>query len=184
MKEQTQPLFTNRSACLGSLGLVLLWGVLCQPGVNADFSAPDELRAVTSVAGSDDVTQVSAVYRLQPSWRLHSRYLEFAAGTLTGGSDTRPMLSIGPVWQFPTVSERFNFRFGIAPTLIAGSNFGDKDLGGNFHFTSFVAIALTFGEKGAGSFALRLQHTSNAGLESTNPGLDMAGISFGYRFAY
>jgi hypothetical protein len=73
---------------------------------------------------------------------------------------------------------------GFSPTLFAGSTFNDRDIGGNFHFTSSAAIGVSIGVDDDSSISLRIQHTSNGGLDSTNPGMDMVGINFTVKFAH
>ncbi len=92
-------------------------------------------------------------------------------------------MSFGPVWRQP-INSRFLFvELGFSPTVIAGSSFNGRDLGGNFHFTSSASIGATFGAREISSIALRIQHTSNAGLNNTNPGLDMIGLNFNFNLS-
>ena len=58
-----------------------------------------------------------------------------------------------------------------------GSSFNDRDMGGNFHFTSFAALGAIFGPRDSAARSLRIQHTSNGGLNSTNPGVDVIGLN-------
>jgi len=92
--------------------------------------------------------------------------------------EVRPLIAAGPVWrvQRPTASLFVEFSFN--PTILGGSRLGDRDLGGNFHFTSSTSVGATFGARENISVALRVQHTSNGGLSSKNPGLDMIGLNF------
>jgi len=82
----------------------------------------------------------------------------------------------------PTDREAFYVEFGISPTLLGGSSINGSDLGGSFHFTSSAAIGTTFGAMGAVAFTLRIQHTSNGGLSSDNPGMDMVGLNLSINF--
>jgi hypothetical protein len=164
-----------------SVPVFLLWSLLSTSGLQAESLVPDELRVVKAVSSFNNVSQVAAVYRLRPPPVLSAHYLEFAVGAFTSPEDSRAMISAGPSWQFPLSDGNTVLRLGIAPTLISGSTFDDDDLGGNFHFTSFLGIASQFGKNNGGTIALRIQHTSNAGIENTNPGIDMVGISINYR---
>jgi hypothetical protein len=55
-------------------------------------------------------------------------------------------------------------------------------MGGNLHFTSSAALGATFGARESVALSLRIQHTSNGGLSSTNPGMDIIGLNFAFDF--
>lgn len=104
---------------------------------------------------------------------------EAALGTFYRRDQHRVFLSGGPTWRFGPWS-RFHLDLGIHPTILGGSRFHGADLGGNFHFTSFVSAGLILGKRH--ELAARVQHTSNAGLNDDNPGADVAGIDYSYHF--
>ncbi|HLT92269.1 MAG TPA: acyloxyacyl hydrolase [Woeseiaceae bacterium] len=134
------------------------------------------------VAVADDrfsgTTQVAAAFDVRQWRRWGADWLRFEVGVFEDGENTRPFLSLGPVWHRPLGQSRYFTELSISPTLIAGSTFQGEELGGDFHFTS----ALVFGTRvgGRGVVALRLQHTSNGGIRETNPGMDMLGITFSF----
>jgi hypothetical protein len=107
---------------------------------------------------------------------------EFAAGVISGHGDTRPFASVGPVWRLNGDEQPLFVDFGFSPTLLGGSTLGNQDLGGNLHFTSSLAIGREFGQRQQFLASLRIQHLSNGGLNSTNPGLDSIGVGFSGRF--
>ena len=127
-----------------------------------------------------DTWQVAVAYRLRPPRRLRAQYLELAVGTISTSADNRLFVSLGPVWRLPLHNESLFVEFGISPTLLSGTTFNGRDMGGNFHFTSSAAIGTHFGARDAMSVSLRIQHTSNGGISSTNPGMDMVGITFAF----
>src|SRR5690606_9852583 len=102
--------------------------------------------------------------------------LRLEVGVFEDGENTRPFLSLGPVWHRPVGQSRYFTELSISPTLIAGSTFQGEELGGDFHFTSALVFGTAIGSRGV--VALRLQHTSNGGIRDTNPGMDMLGITF------
>jgi hypothetical protein len=114
-------------------------------------------------------------------WQREPRGLlwETALGTFYRRDQHRVFVSGGPTWRFGPWS-RFHLDLGIHPTFLGGSRFHGADLGGNFHFTSFVSAGLILGRRH--ELAARIQHTSNAGLNDDNPGADVAGIDYSYRF--
>ncbi len=106
-------------------------------------------------------------------------FWEAALGTFYRRDQYRVFLSGGPTWRFGPWS-RFHLDLGIHPTFLGGSRFHGADMGGNFHFTSFVSTGVVLGRRH--EFNARVQHTSNAGLNDDNPGADVAGIDYSYRF--
>ena len=151
------------------------------------------LVAPGSAAGADAPAvgfRLMTGYRDSGSYRVQAGFLrwqrepsglgwEAALGTFYRRDQHRIFLSGGPTWRFGPWS-RFHLDFGIHPTILGGSRFHGADLGGNFHFTTFVSAGLTLGRRH--ELAARVQHTSNAGLNDDNPGADVAGIDYSYRF--
>lgn len=139
---------------------------------------PAGVRVTKATQKFDDVWQFGAIYPLRPPRRLRARYLELALGALSTPAETRPFVSLGPVWDLGNRSQVLVFEFGFSATLLGGSTFAGRDVGGNLHFTSSVTLGTRFGRERAYALALRVQHTSNGGLNSTNPGLDAIGLNF------
>ena len=126
----------------------------------------------------EDTWQLALAFRMRPPRRLRARHLELAFGVISTPIENRAFVSLGPVWRLPIASQFLFVELGFSPTIITGSSFNGRDLGGNFHFTSSASIGATFGARKNISIALRVQHTSNAGLSKINPGLDMIGLNF------
>jgi len=160
------------------LALALLPALLGGVDARAADAWPEGIRVAKSVQKFDDLWQFGAVYPLRAPRRLHARYLELAVGALSTPAETRPYLSLGPVWNLWPRSQALILEFGFSPTLIGGSTLAGRDLGGNLHFTSSLALGTRFGREHAYELSLRFQHTSNGGLSSTNPGLDVVGLTF------
>lgn len=148
----------------------------------ADTVVPSEYRV--SIAGDkfDETRQYAMAFKLRPPRRLRARHLELAVGVFSTPAETRPFVSIGPVWRLPITGHRWFVEAGFSPTLIAGSALNGRELGGNFHFTSSVSVGATFGAYDQWSTSLRVQHTSNGSLNKTNPGIDMIGLNFAFDF--
>ena len=144
---------------------------------------PSDFRVVAASGKFDNTTQFAFAFRTRPPRRLRAAHLELAIGAITTTQESRAFVSFGPVWRLPIYSRSLFVELGFSPTLIAGSSFNGRDLGGNFHFTSSANIGATFGARENISIALRIQHTSNGGLNSTNPGLDMIGLDFVFTFS-
>jgi len=145
--------------------------------------APTDYRVVAAGDTFADITQFAVAFRMRPPRRLRARYLELAIGTISTSQENIAFVSLGPVWRLPIDSRSLFVELGLSPTLIAGSSFNGRDLGGNFHFTSSASIGATFGARENISIALRVQHISNGGLRSTNPGMDMIGLNLTFNLS-
>ncbi len=154
-------------------------------GANARAAnlVPTDYRIATASKKFEDTSQFAATFKNRPPRRLRTRHFDLAIGTISTSQESRAFVSFGPVWRLPTNSRSLLVELGFSPTLIGGSSFNGRDLGGNFHFTSSASVGATFGARKNISLALRVQHTSNGGLSSTNPGLDMIGLNFVFTFS-
>lgn len=136
-----------------------------------------EYRAVAGMDQFDDVLQVAVAFRMRPPRRLRMNRLELAVGAISTPRENHAMLSFGPVWQLPSGGRRWFVDLGISPTVLSGATFNGRDIGGAFHFTSSIAAGLHLGARRSVVLALRLQHTSNGGIDRPNPGMDMIGLN-------
>lgn len=135
----------------------------------------------------DGLTQQSLFVDFKLPWRWSPWEGVYATPRLTlevGEFDTdledRLFGSFGPAlridndrWRIPVFVD-----LGISPTVIDGSEFGDRNLGSSLNFTSYVALGMRFGRQKDHSVSFRFQHISNGGINSTNPGVDMFGFDF------
>lgn len=144
-----------------------------------DFGA-DRYRVGVATDRFDDAWQAEAAWDFRAPRRLRARRLELATGVIATPDDTRGFVSLGPVWRTPASADRAYVELGFAPTLLTGSTFGERDMGGVLHFTSSVEVGTTLGRQRRAHIALRVKHTSNGGLHSNNPGMDVIGLSFTY----
>lgn len=88
----------------------------------------------------------------------------------------------GPTWRYnPSLWRNCYAEFGSAAGLLSRSRVGNRDLGGHFQFTTHASLGRRFGDALSWRIGLRFQHTSNAGLEDPNPGLDTLLVEVGYR---
>jgi hypothetical protein len=170
-----------------SIGLLLMSSLAFAedrlPDLTVAEIIPMEIRYGWSRGESVAINQAGfAFHAAAPRW-LHANRLEFGLGAISRGEQSRPFLSLGPVWRWvpSSVEKRWFIDFGLSPTVLGGAKFDGKDLGGNLHFTSSLAIGRHFGARSASTVSLRIQQMSNLGLNSTNPGVTMIGLSFTYR---
>lgn len=180
------------TACRLLLIAVILWVGSCFWGWN-DVRADDTPWEIGFQGGwsysdeeeSFNQAAVIAAYRLPLQWQrwnvLHvSTRLTAMAGVLDGGGDTGLLGTLGLELVIGLGDSPFDFRTGGGATLMSRYKYGDEDLGGAFQFTSYIGLDYRFLER-LSAFA-RLQHMSNAGIYSENPGINMAMIGMRYAF--
>ena len=132
--------------------------------VNADVSLTNYELFVTS--------------ELQWSWDLSEKVnasigYESAIGALAGEGAAN--LHFGFSLKFAHQSIPVSAIITTGPSLYSEDSFGDFDIGGHIHFTSSFGLNWKMCESWALEY--RIQHTSNAGLEDNNPGLDMHAVA-------
>ena len=145
-----------------------------------NFVLPNEMRIGKAFGKFVDTTQIVAAYSLPaPKW-MRARHMEAAVGGFTDSGKFSAFMSMGPVWRFPFYNDRAAIKLGFSPTVLSGTNYEGRDMGGHLHFTSSIALEFDPGRREGLVLALRVQHTSNGGLSSDNPGMDI--ISFGLEY--
>ena len=93
-------------------------------------------------------------------------------------------LHFAPAWQFaPRVLAPYAFiELGIGATWLSGRHIRARDLGSRLHFLPHAMLAFRPGRSTPWHAGLRIRHTSNADLISTNPGFDLIQLEVGFRF--
>ncbi len=138
-------------------------------------------------SGTEDFYQAEAFanwnlpwgWDLGKEWHLQSR-ADFSLGWLgDNGHDaaigTSGLSLVLGRQRLPVLLEG-----GVSPTLLSQHEFGDKNFGTDFQFTSHVGLNWDFARHWRLSY--RFQHMSNAGLASPNPGLNMHLFGVSYLF--
>ena len=135
----------------------------------------------------EDMTQVEAFALFDLPWnrRFASDWglfliAEINAGALNGGGDTAFVGSAGPGISVRSPGESLVLRAGFNPSVISEDAIGDEDLGGPIQFTSHIGLSYTFPQRV--SIGYRFQHMSNAGIYSSNPGVNLHMLKIGYHF--
>ena len=104
---------------------------------------------------------------------------DLTVGRWRGSDGDSAFVAFGPALEaFPVGDLRLSL--GLQPTLLSDYEAGDRDLGGPFQFTSHASLA--WAPQRALVLGIRVQHTSNARLYSSNPGADIVSIEVGYGF--
>lgn len=179
---QAEPIASRRWLHVLSVAVAMLTFALNGANARAETFFPTDYRYFAAGEKFDGVRQYAVAFKIRPPRRLRASHLELAVGSITSADANRAFVSFGPVWHVPVGGERTFVEFGISPTLISGSDFNGRDLGGNFHFTSSIAVGARFGRQQTIALSIRAQHTSNGGLNDTNPGIDMLGINVAFNF--
>ncbi len=157
--------------------MTLLIAVVTLAGEARAQTVP-ELHLGQAYSNQRDTFLVSASWYVDaPAWTRASA-TELSLGAIDDGRRSRPFVSAGPVWRLQGDRRRGFVELGLSTTLVSGSTFAGSDLGGNLQFKSSLAIGRTFGRREGLRVTLRVQHLSNGGLRSANPGLDTIGLSF------
>jgi len=169
---------------------VVLCAILFAPLARADLQFNSAgILAAESVNNVSGLHQYGVLLRYRVNsqskkiWMPNS--LDLAIGSLEQGSDAGAFISFGPSYRFRIGkfdAGRWFMGFGVHPTWLTRTEFLGRDLGGHFHFTSHLGLGAYLGRQRKTSFLIRYQHTSNAGIDSPNPGLDMIGLTFSYHF--
>ena len=171
---------------------VVLCAIFLAPSARADI----RLSSV-GILSADSVKKFSGMrqHGLLLSYRVNTvsrsfwvpSKLDFTAGRLERGNDSALFVSFGPTYRFninmnKSEPGRWFMDIGSHPTYVSKSQFGGKPLGGNFFFTSYLGLGAYLDRQRKTGLLLRYQHTSNAGLSNSNPGVDMLGLTFSYHF--
>ncbi len=163
----------------GFLGLVAPLSVFAQEthlGLRASFSTHDTQNESFHYFGGE-LTRRWWTASSQP-FSLSSD-IELGVGRLSGGGDAALMTHLGVNLNLQPLAIPVKIVGGTGPTVLTRSRFGDADVGGTLHFTSHLGLKVQFGPWQGG---YRYQHTSNAGRQSPNPGIDLHSFVFSMAF--
>lgn len=141
------------------------------------------LGGASLVGGDRDFDQVQIVvgYRL-PDWPREAIQLrlEGLAGTFRAdGGQSGNFIGAGFELSYQPRDSALTWSFGSAATGVSRHEFDTVDLGSDIQFISHLGVRTEIGERVG--LAARIQHMSNAGIESPNPGLDTAVIGVDWR---
>jgi hypothetical protein len=130
-------------------------------------------------------TEAFATYDWRKPWQLVSPWtltprLEGTLGDLSRNGENGFVGTMGPVvvlryGQFPLVLDA-----GIRVTILSRMVYDNRDFGYPLQFTSHAGLIWEISSRWQMSY--RFQHMSNAGLGSSNPGLNTHMLGVGYRF--
>ncbi|HWW00564.1 MAG TPA: acyloxyacyl hydrolase [Candidatus Acidoferrum sp.] len=118
-------------------------------------------------------------WNVDSRWRLKSR-LDLSAGWLADPGGDAAVVTLGPTLALARNHFPLSFEGGVSPTLLSRSDFGTKDFGLLFQFTSHVGLNAELGRRVR--IGYRFQHMSNSGLGNPNPGLNLHFLAVSYKF--
>ncbi len=168
----------------------ILCAIFIAPSVHAEIQLGSiGILTAESVNNVDGMHEYGVLFR----YRIHNQStsilmpssLDLSAGKIERGRDAGSFISFGPSYRYDVKKSeaiRWFLDFGVHPTYAEKSTYGGRPLGGNFHFTTHIGLGAYLDRRKRTSALLRYQHTSNAGMNTPNPGLDMLGLTFSYHF--
>ncbi len=95
---------------------------------------------------------------------------ETAAGVVDGEGSTAFVFSVTPVVRLAFEDVPFDLVVSSGPAYYSDDTFGSLDIGGEFQFISRFGVDWRIDRNWRVGY--RYEHTSNAGLSDTNPGLN------------
>jgi Lipid A 3-O-deacylase (PagL). len=135
----------------------------------------------------DDFSSLELMAYLDPDWEWElSDSLVFeiapeaAVGYLDGHGETAALVHIGLAGFLEIDGFPLSLVVSTGPTFLTEDEFGNFDIGGNWQFTSGLGVDWEPVEDWTVGY--RYQHISNAGIESTNPGLNLHTFGVAYDF--
>lgn len=105
---------------------------------------------------------------------------EIALSYWRADNDDATVFAAGPTLEYPLTAARWRLTVGVQPTLFSDYASENRDLGGPLEFTSHVGTR--WRAHARWHVGARIQHTSNAGIYGTNPGVDLFAVELGARF--
>ncbi len=120
-------------------------------------------------------------YRLgEPGGWQVSTQLEGNVGRLSTRGESLSYGGAAVAFWLARPAAPVSFGVGTGPTYLSRSRLGTRDFGGPWQFTSHAVARLDLTQ--ALSVAYRIQHTSNAGLYSSNDGINIQALEVRLRF--
>lgn len=98
----------------------------------------------------------------------------------TADNDHAAVFAVGPTFEYPLAGDHWRLSLGIQPTLFSDYESEHRNIGGPFEFTSHIGVRWQSNRDWY--IGTRIQHTSNAGIYDTNPGINLFAVELGSRF--
>jgi len=118
-------------------------------------------------------------WELGHDFRLKTR-LDFTAGWLGRSGENAATAGVGPTFVLGFKRLPLSLEAGSGSTLISRHEFGGKDLGGPYQFTTHVGLSWDVTRRWRVGY--RFEHISNAGIGNHNPGLNLQALAVSWVF--
>ena len=93
-------------------------------------------------------------------------------------NDVVAYVSIGPALVLSYPESKLSIEVGSRAGFLSSDSLGVASLGGQFQFSSYGSVRWRVMDRFEAG--VRMQHMSNAGASSANPGVDILGIELVY----
>jgi hypothetical protein len=147
-------------------------------GVRGGFQSDKSNRAFNQVEAFGNLNMPWG-WDLGRGWHLQSR-LDLSASWLGGRGDSSFIGTLGPSLALSQGRLPLSLDVGISPTILNNEHFGAEDFGMPLQFTSYLGLNWNFAAHWR--LGYRIQHMSNGGLATPNPGLNMHMFALSYIF--
>jgi Lipid A 3-O-deacylase (PagL) len=122
---------------------------------------------------------------LPVAWQLGELFslktrMDFTAGWLGREGLNAVTSSAGPAFVLKYKDVPLALEAGSSSGLISRHEFGSVDLGGPFQFTTHIGLSWDITKHFRAGY--RYQHTSNGGIDRSNPGLNLHAFACSYVF--
>lgn len=154
--------------------------------------------AFAQAAYGDDTQAATVGLQWHPRWHWRptrrsrlSLYFEFELGRWRAEFDASDsawswvsQFSVVPVLRWSARADNgWYLEIGVGPSYLTPVyRSATRRFSSQFQFRDHLGIGRTFGARGRHDLSLRILHFSNAGIERPNPGLDMVGLRYSWRF--
>ena len=147
-------------------------------GVRGAFSNPAKHARYYQVEGYLN-SNLPWRWDYESGWHIQTR-VDLTAGWMNGRGEDAFVGTVGPSFELSWDKIPLTLDVGSSPTILSRDEFGHTDFGTLFQFTTHAGLTWKIGSRA--SVGCRFQHMSNAGIGSSNPGVNMSSFGLGWRF--
>ena len=179
---------------LAAFIVVALLGAVAGQARGADWQ-PDAMFSQVGAGSATDAWSVGWQWHWRRSWLIRDRCCSADDGISRSGAGVRSSTTRGVT----TPGDAGERCAGAAPhgieraRLVRRDRFRTRDadayvpqprpiVSTEFNFHSHLALGHTLGAEAEHDIGLRIEHFSNAGIRSPNPGMNFASLRYTYRF--
>lgn len=167
---------------------VLLAGLLPGPALGAGLIEAQSVVVASAINKFPGTRQRAAGLISRPLWSAPQRDWQLRLAASVGSLQRRDTADVsaglGPLLSYRSQLAGWPalWELGSSVNWIDGDGLARRELGKRLEFASHLAAGLALNRQGSAALLMRVQHISNAGLSSRNPGLDLAGLELRIRY--